>query len=394
MDPGEGRALNILIVKLSAIGDVVHTLPSLAALRQCYPGAHITWVVEEAAADLLAGHPALDRVIVSRRKSWLDQLRKGQIASPVQGLRDFLRELRERHYDLVIDFHGLLKSAVIVAASGGRRRLGYDSLQELSGLFYNEKIHEDMGKHAVDRYLDFVHHLRRGSGDRETVPERPPEFTLTIGEKERLNAAALLKRHAGTLGMEIQSGETRTVGAFVAINPVALWETKLWDDGRFAELGDRIRRELGISVVITGSDAEPIERITRRMETRAVNLGGQTSLRELACLYRQAALLVTTDSGPMHLAAAVGTPVIALFGPTDPVRTGPYGPGHRIIRGEMPCIPCFRKRCETGDCMRAITVETVFSAVKEILNERNLLQGMGTGQRPAKGGKGVVDGNQ
>ncbi len=130
------------------------------------------------------------------------------------------------------------------------------------------------------------------------------------------------------------------------------------------------------------------------METLAVNLGGQTSLRELACLYRQAALLVTTDSGPMHLAAAVGTPVIALFGPTDPVRTGPYGPGHRIIRGEMPCIPCFRKRCETGDCMRAITVETVFSAVKEILNEKGFLQGMETGSKTRQGGKGVGDGNQ
>lgn len=387
--------MNILIVKLSAIGDVVHTLPSLAALRQCYPAAHITWVVEEAAADLLAGHPALDRVIISRRKSWVKQLRNGRIASPLRELRAFLRELRERHYDLVIDFHGLLKSAVIVAASGGRRKLGYDSLQELSGLFYNEKIHEDMGKHAVDRYLDFVNYLRCGSGDREPVPPaRPPEFTLAIGEKERLNAAALLRRHAGTLGIEIRDGEAGTVGAFVAINPVAFWETKLWDDGRFAELGDRIRRELGIGVVITGSDAERIERIVRRMETRAVNLGGQTSLRELACLYRQAALLVTTDSGPMHLAAAVGTPVIALFGPTDPVRTGPYGPGHRIIRGGMPCIPCFRKRCETGDCMRAITVETVFSAVKEILNEREFLQGMETGSKTRQGGKGVGDGNQ
>ncbi len=387
--------MNILIVKLSAIGDVVHTLPSLAALRQCYPAAHITWVVEEAAADLLAGHPALDRVIVSRRKFWVNQLRRGQIASPLRELRAFLRELRGRPYDLVIDFHGLLKSAVIVAASGGRRRLGYDSLQELSGLFYNEKIHEDMGKHAVDRYLDFVHYLRCGSGEREPVPERPPEFTLAIGEDERLHAAALLRRHAGTLGVEIQGREAgTTVGAFVAINPVALWETKLWDDRKFAELGDRIRRELGIGVVITGSDAEPIERIVRRMETRAVNLGGQTSLRELACLYRQAALLVTTDSGPMHLAAAVGTPVIALFGPTDPARTGPYGPGHRIIRGVMPCIPCFRKHCETGDCMRAIAVETVFSAVKEVLNERGFLKGMETGLKTRLGGKGVGDGNQ
>ena len=104
---------------------------------------------------------------------------------------------------------------------------------------------------------------------------------------------------------------------------------------------------LGIGVVLTGGAAGPLDRIRARMKTEAVNLGGRTTLRELACLYRQAALVITTDSGPMHLAAAVGTPVVALFGPTDPARTGPYGPGHRVIRRGLACMPCFRKRCET-----------------------------------------------
>ena len=159
--------MNILIVKLSAIGDVIHTLPALAALRRLYPAADITWVVEEAAADLLADHPDLDRVLISRRKTWLKEFRQGRVAAPLREMHAFYRALRCRPYDLVIDFHGLLKSAVIVAMSGGRRRLGYDSLQEMSGLFYNEKIAEEMGKHAVDRYLDFVRHLaaeRAGTG--------------------------------------------------------------------------------------------------------------------------------------------------------------------------------------------------------------------------------------
>ena len=103
------------------------------------------------------------------------------------------------------------------------------------------------------------------------------------------------------------------------------------------------------------------------MRTKAVNLGGRTTLRELACLYRQASLLVTTDSGPMHLAAAMGTPVIALFGPTDPARTGPYGPGHRVIRRVLSCAPCFRKRCDLPRCMTEISVEEVFKAVREML---------------------------
>ena len=154
---------------------------------------------------------------------------------------------------------------------------------------------------------------------------------------------------------------------FVAVNPVAFWETKLWEDGKFAELCDRIRTELGIGVVLTGREAGPLEKIRAGMKTEAVNLGGRTSLRELAALYREAALVVSTDSGPMHLAAAVGTPVVALFGPTDPGRTGPCGSGHKVIRGSLSCMPCFRKQCEDPRCMREISVEDVFTAVREAL---------------------------
>jgi len=190
----------------------------------------------------------------------------------------------------------------------------------------------------------------------------PTEFAIAIGETERRRVAELLEQHAGTHN------------PFVAVNPVAFWETKLWEEEKFAALCDRIREELGIGVVLTGGEAGPLDRIRARMKTEAVNLGGQTTLRELAGLYGQAALLITTDSGPMHLAAAVGTPVVALFGPTDPARTGPYGAGHRVIRGGLSCIPCFRKRCETRDCMRGITVDEVFAAVKELLENRGLIE--------------------
>ncbi|MCL2669992.1 MAG: glycosyltransferase family 9 protein, partial [Syntrophaceae bacterium] len=289
--------MNILIVKLSAVGDVIHTLPSLAALRRCYPAADITWVVEEAAADLLARHPALNRIIVSRRKTWLRQFRQGRLAAPLREMTAFVRELRQRPYEVVIDFHGLLKSALIVALSGGKRRIGYASLQEMSGLFYNEKIPEDMGKHAVDRYLDLVRYLAGTEAPKSmTALERPPEFTIAIGTEEERRVKALLERHAEILG----EGKA----PFVSVSPVAFWETKLWEEKRFAVLCDRIRRELGLGIVMTGSEAGPLAGIQERMETQAVNLGGQTSLRELACLYRKAALVVTTDSGPMHLAAA------------------------------------------------------------------------------------------
>ena len=372
--------MNILIVKLSAIGDVIHTLPALACLRRCYPEAHITWVVEEAAADLLTNHPAIDQVLVSRRKSWIRDLRRGRIAAPLREMHQFLRQLRGRPYDLVIDFHGLLKSAVLVLLSGGRRKLGYDSLQEGSGFFYTERIPEDMGKHAVDRYLDFIRYLaaESGCGRKESdCLSAAPLFTIAIGERERNRVAALLAEGEALFGAGSGEGGEGTSkagkkgqGRFVAVNPVAFWETKLWENGKFASLCDRLHEELGIGIVLTGGEAAPLERIRGQMRTKALALGGRTTLRDLALLYRRAALVITTDSGPMHLAAAVGTPVIALFGPTDPARTGPYGPGHRVIRRPLPCLPCFKKHCETKRCMREIAVEEVFAAAKEMLETK------------------------
>lgn len=362
--------MNILIVKLSAIGDVIHTLPSLAALRRCFPAADITWVVEEAAADLLAGHPDLDRVIVSGRKRWLREIRQGQIGEVLGEMQTLLRALRARCYDWVIDFHGLLKSAVLVGVSRGKRKLGYDSLQEGSCLFYSEKVPEDMGKHAVDRYLDLVRRVAGPQG--EACLAHTPTFTIGLGDQQERRVTALLKEHwellaGGGQGRGIP-GEGVQGLRFVAVNPVAFWETKLWQEEKFAELCDRVRRELGVGIVLTGGEAPPLERIRGMMAERAANLGGRTTLRELACLYKRAALVVTTDSGPMHLAAAVGTPVVALFGPTDPARTGPYGPGHRVVRRELACSPCLKKRCETQRCMREIEVGEVFAAVREGLS--------------------------
>jgi 3-deoxy-D-manno-octulosonic-acid transferase/heptosyltransferase-1 len=227
-------------------------------------------------------------------------------------------------------------------------------MQELSGLFLNEKIPEDMKKHAVDRYLDFLRYL--GADVKE------PEFLIPIREENK-------KRVEGLLQINGIDKKDR----FVAVNPVALWDTKLWEDGKFARLCDRITEELKIRVVFTGSDREKLEHIRSRMRTPSINMGGETTLRDLAYLYRLSSLLITTDSGPMHIAAAAGTPVIALFGPTDPSRTGPYGIGHTVIRKELSCSPCFLKKCDTIKCMNDITVEEVFQAVAEKLRTNSKL---------------------
>jgi 3-deoxy-D-manno-octulosonic-acid transferase/heptosyltransferase-1 len=209
-----------------------------------------------------------------------------------------------------------------------------------------------MSRHAVDRYLDFPRHLGCAISK--------PEFPIALQEAHFKSVAALLAEKK----VDTQAG-------FVAVSPVAYWETKLWDEAKFAAVCDGIVKELGLPVVFTGESPEgPIERIRSLMEAPSASVAGVTSLRELAALYKQASVLLTTDSGPMHLAAAVGTPVVALFGPTSPERTGPYGEGHAVIRSGLACSPCFRKVCETLECMKTISVDEVFRAVKDRAENR------------------------
>jgi 3-deoxy-D-manno-octulosonic-acid transferase/heptosyltransferase-1 len=304
-------------------------------------------VVEEAAADLVKNHPYLDAVLISRRKSWSKDIQKGKILKPLFDMRSLIKELRRRRYDLVIDFHGLFKSSIIVLLSLGKRKLGYDSLQELSGLFLNEKIPEDMNKHAVDRYLDFPRYL---GAKIDNV-----EFVLPQNNDAEAKVKLLMSKY------KLDDKK------FIAINPVAYWKTKLWDNEKFAHLADLANNKLKMKVVFTGSKKEPLEGITSRMTAEGINLGGETSLLDLAYLYKKAQMVITTDSGPMHLAAAVRTPVIALFGPTDPTRTGPYGKEHAIITAGLPCSPCFLKKCSTRKCMKDILPEQVFAAIEEKL---------------------------
>ena len=344
--------MNILIVKLSAIGDVVHTLPSLKALRDLYPEAHITWVIEQAALDIIKDNPYLDRIIISRRKQWVANLKKlKDIRRTLREITVFTKELRDRQYDLVIDFMGLLKSSLIVFLSGGRRKLGYKSMQELSGLFLNEKIYEDMGKHAVDRYLDFLRYLGADIGD--------PEFLIPIATENNNRIKELLKLHKVDIEDE-----------FLVVSPMSFaGQTRLWEENKFATLCNRIFTELQVKIIFTGRDRKGIvERIQSLMVVPSINLSGQTSLIDLVYLYSLALLVISPDSGPMHIAAAVGTPVVALFGPSDPSRTGPYGQGHTVIRKGLPCSPCFKRQCSTIDCMKQISVEQVMDAVNSILS--------------------------
>jgi lipopolysaccharide heptosyltransferase I len=345
---------NILIVKLSAIGDVVHTLPALNAIRKSFPQARITWLVEEAAAGLLEGHPALDHVIVSRRKSWIKGMRTPQRRRHLKALVAFMLKLRRCRYDVVFDFQASIKGAVLIAMVRGRRKIGFGrglEHQELSYLVLNERIPAvSMEIHALDRGLL----LLRAVG----IQCHNIEYRLPITAEHQRRADRLL------------ADQELAGRGFVAINPMAQWETKLWDQDKFAQAADRVGSQFGLAVVFTGGpeDVSYVHAIQDQMTTESINAAGRTDLLTLAALLQRAEAMITTDTGPMHIAAAVGTPTVALFGPTAPWRTGPYGEGHRIIRAHRACSPCFQRRCpDAAACMASISVEQVVSATRDLL---------------------------
>ncbi|MGV1098492.1 lipopolysaccharide heptosyltransferase I [Thiovibrio sp. JS02] len=349
--------MNILIVKTSAIGDVIHTLPALNALRRKFPEARIDWLVEEAASDVVIGHRAVNKVLVSKRKSWLKALKQGRFFAAYAGFRDFLRELQATEYDLLIDFQGLLKSGIFVGLARAKRKVGFGrgmEHAECSYLFLNERIPSvPMDQHAAMRELQLLAAI--GVESAEMV------FDFPVGDLQRREIARLLEEAGVDLAKPL-----------VAINPMTTWKTKHWFDERFAAVADHLSAR-GLAVVFSGGpgDVAAIEGIRAAMREKAVNFAGKTTLKGLAALYERAALLITTDTGPMHLAAAVDTPVIALFGPTAPWRTGPLGPQHTVLRRDLSCSPCLRKDCPRNhECMAEITVDMVLAAAQATLAGR------------------------
>lgn len=349
---------NILIVKLSAIGDVVQTLPMVEALKHQYPQAKIDWVVEEDAYDLLTGHPALNRVIVSRRKFWQKSLfRKGEIRTTLKEIGKLISALRKVKYDWVIDNHGLFKSGFFVFLSRGVRKIGFKPspgiADEGNYFFTNERYRSlPIERHALERYLDLIAQMGVRVGQPTLKYSVPPDS---------------LEKAQNVL---IEKGFS--LHPIVVIHPMAKWPTKQWPLENFAWLASALMQK-GFSVIFTGSqqDEDALNEIQRRTSypQKFLNLAGQTGLKELAGIFSLANLVLTTDTGPMHLAAAVEAPLIGLFGPTAPWRTGPYGNSHVVLRKSLTCSPCFKKKCATMECMKSLSVEEVLAAAVNMLKK-------------------------
>ena len=346
--------MNILIVKTSAIGDVTHTLPALNILRENFPNAHISWLIEEAASDIILDHPALDRVLISRRKKWIQSLIKGpNRLNAIKSIYYFVKLLRDTQYDLLIDFQSLLKSGVLIGLTKAKRKVGFGKgmdHSEYSYLFLNERVPAvKMDNHAINRELLLLEAIG--------IKGNRIEFNMPIQPESRKSVNELLESHSISYSQKI-----------VSINPQAKWDTKLWDSEKFSIVADWIA-EQGFKIVFTGSaeDADLNDLIINMMKYQAINLSGKTSLKMLAALFARSTFIVSTDTGPMHIGASVHTPVIAIFGPTAPWRTGPYGEIHKVIRTELDCSPCYKRTCSTMECMKSISSQQVIQEIQKIL---------------------------
>ncbi len=344
--------MEILVVKMSALGDVIQALPVIPALKQAFPEARLHWLVEEEAEPILRSHSGVDRVLVSRRRGWARELRNpSQWASALRGVGELVSQLRGIRYDIAVDLQGLLKSGLWMGLAPARRKVGFNGTREGSHLFLTERVpvaYPDM--HAVERYLSLVEAI---GGVTNRV-----DFGLIPSEEARGRLRGLLQEAGWEPGTP-----------YVVLVPGARWATKRWGEVSFAQVADGLHRTLGLRVAITGVSADrPLaRRILQGMREQALDLTGRTDLPALMALLAGAKAVVSTDSGPMHLAAALGTPAVCLFGPTAPWRTGPYGRGHRVIRAAVSCSPCFRRQCPHPICMDRIRPEEVEEAVGEVV---------------------------
>lgn len=342
----------ILIIKPSSFGDVIHTLPVLNGLGHKFPRAKISWLVSTSCAGLLEGHPALDEVIRFDRKRYG---RIGRSFRITLEFAAFVRDLRARRFDLVLDLQGLFRSGFMSMASGAATRVGFASARELAWLFYTHRINVgDQEMHATDRYYLFARSL--GFAD------VPITFNLPVRASARAAVEATLTREG------IAPGEP-----YVLMAPGTRWETKRWPAEHFAAVARRIQSEHGLPIVLTGmpDEAEIAGRVAELAGGRMVDLTGKTGLAEVIALVAGATIVLMHDSGPMHLATALGKPMVAIYGPTSPQRTGPYRRAETIARLDLPCSPCYLKRladCPHGHrCMHDLLPDAVYANVARAL---------------------------
>ena len=342
----------ILIVRLGAIGDVVHTLPALAALRRALPEAHLAWAVERGgAAKILRGNPYLDELIELDLQGWRKSLTKRETLTTI---RHNIAQLRNAKFDLSLDFQGLLKSAMIAWLPRIPRRIGFakDVLREpQSAWLLTEQVAADDAGHVIKKNLELVRHLGCDVSGKF-------EFPIPLDPEDERFAEEQADRCDGSLAI---------------LNPGGGWATKLWHTSEFAAVADRLWEVYGIRSAVTYgpgelSLAQAIVAQTRTSTAFALD----STLKQFLALAARAKLFLGGDTGPMHLAAAARTPIVALFGPTSARRNGPFAPDDVVIeRFDLDCrTDCYRRYCSHTSCMK-LPVEMVWQGIVKRLRIAN-----------------------
>jgi lipopolysaccharide heptosyltransferase I len=347
----------ILIVKLSSIGDVVHALPVLRTIRHNLPDSYIAWIVEEKAREMLEGNKDIDKIITINTKRWRKgmslralNLSKGEAISTLfREILDVINTIRKERFDTAIDLQGLIKSGVISYLSGAKTRIGFDSdncREFLNILFTNKKVSiSDEDRHVIDKNLS----LLKPFGFKEI--KREFFINTSLKDDKYINDFLLKNRINGK--------------PIIAVNLGAGWKTKEWGIKNYAELCNRIISEVGANIILTWGPGEE-DMVKEAADSMAYKpfIAPPTTLKQLVALLRRCSLFIGGDTGPLHMAAALKIPTVAIYGPSDPLRNGPYGDNHFIIHKKIECSGCYKRTCDTIKCLKMISVDEVFSAVK------------------------------
>jgi lipopolysaccharide heptosyltransferase I len=332
----------IAIIKPSALGDILHSLPVLTALRRRFPRAHLAWVVNRAYEPLLRPHPDLDEVIpFDRRLPFGGWLRKGT------SFARFLGDLRQRRFDLAIDLQGLLRTGLMTLATGARLRLGLASAREGARWFYTHRIDDVRGVgHAVDRCWRVAEALGAGGAR---------QFRLGVEEADREWALAALRSWPRP---------------WIVVAAGARWVTKRWPPEHFAELLRRAQDQFGGTAVFVGGrdEADVSRRAAAILSRRACDLTGLTTLPQLVAVLAEADVMLANDTGPLHLAVALGRPVVAPYTCTRVALNGPYGQFDRAAETRVWCAGRYRKRCNRLECMDELTPDRLWPHLHEVLH--------------------------
>lgn len=342
----------ILIVKLSAVGDIVHTIPSLMALRAAFPDAHIGWVVEELSANLLENHPAIDSLYVIPKKRW----RKNFFKYFNSEISPFIKKIRNEKYDIAIDFQGLTKSGVIALLSGAKMRIGFGDKdgRELNKLFTNEKIiPPPENVHIVERNLSLLTPLG--------ILNPKPVFHIPIQPSDKEYINDWLKKE------NVKEG-------FIILNPGAGWITKKLPLEKLIELGKRIYEELKKEIILSWGpgDENIVKKIkdTLNKDKNYVHIAPSTTFRQFCAMLEHCEGFIGGDTGPMHLAAAFEVPVVSFFGASDAARNSPYCKRKFVVQlNDIQCVPCWKTTCKynTIKCLNEINGDTLFDGLKKII---------------------------